>query len=131
MSPPRSVAVIGVSNDLREYGNKAVRANRDTGWQVCPVHPTEATAESLPAYYPVNTIPAPLEVASLYVPQAIGVARLPAIAVRKPPGVWINPGAESDELLLAGDKSGLNVVQACSIRAVGKSPANYPHLSFA
>ena len=36
--------------------------------------------------------------------------------------MWLNPGTESDEGLAEAERLGLQVIQACSIVAVGISP---------
>jgi hypothetical protein len=36
--------------------------------------------------------------------------------------VFVNPGAESDELLAEGERLGLPLVQACSIVEIGERP---------
>ncbi|MBM3838850.1 MAG: CoA-binding protein [Verrucomicrobia bacterium] len=36
--------------------------------------------------------------------------------------LWLNPGAESDEVVAKAERLGLNVIQACSIVGHGVSP---------
>lgn len=121
-----SVAVIGASRDRRKFGNKAVRAYRECGFTVFPVNPSEATIEDLPAYRSVEMIDAPIDFVSLYVPPAVGLKLLPAIAAKQPKEVWLNPGAESDELIEAAADLHLRTVVACSIVALGLTPAAFP-----
>ena len=82
MSEP-SVAVLGASRDRRKYGNKAVRAYLDYGYTVFPVNPNEATIEGVPAYQSLEKITEPIDFISLYVPPAVGLKLLPAIAAKK------------------------------------------------
>ena len=124
MSEP-TVAVIGASQDRRKFGNKAVRAYQESGFQVFPVHPTEREIEGLPAFASVDAIPTELEIVSMYVPPAIGLTLLPAIALKKPKELWLNPGAESDEIIEAAAALHLRTVCACSILALGRSPAEF------
>ena len=67
-----------------------------------------------------------LDVVSLYVPAAVGVKLLPDIASKGPGELWVNPGAESDELLAEAARLGLRVVETCSIIRVGYRPADFP-----
>ncbi len=122
----KTVAVVGASPDRRKFGNKGVRAFHRAGWRVFPVNPNEAAVEGLPAVGSVADIGDALDVVSLYVPAAVGVKLLPAIAAKQPGALWINPGAESAELLAGAQAAGLSVVQTCSIIAVGYSPADFP-----
>ncbi len=125
MSEP-TVAVLGASQDRRKYGNKAVRAYRECGLVVLPVNPREATIEGLAAYPNLEAIDGPLDYVSLYVPPAVGIKLLPAIAAKQPREVWLNPGSESDELLDAAADLHLRAIVACSIVALGRSPAEFP-----
>ena len=123
--PTRTVAVIGASTDRRKFGNKGVRAFQKAGWRVFPVNPNEGQVEGLEAIGSVTDIAEPLDVVSLYVPAAVGVKLLPAIAAKGPGEVWVNPGAESAELLAAAARLGLRVIETCSIIRVGCSPADF------
>ncbi len=121
-----SVAVIGASHDRRKYGNKAVRAYLDAGYVVLPVNPREATIEGLPAYPSLDVIDRSIDFVSLYVPPAVGLKLLPAIAAKRPKELWLNPGTESEDLIEAAADLHLRVVTACSIVALGRSPEEFP-----
>ncbi len=125
MSEP-TVAVIGASLDRRKFGNKAVRAYLEYGYRVFPVNPSETTIEGLPTYPNVEAIAEPIDFISLYVPPAVGLKLLPAIAAKNPRELWLNPGSESDELLEAAADLKLRTVAACSIVALGMSPSQFP-----
>lgn len=121
-----SVAVVGASQDRRKFGNKAVRAYRACGLTVFPVNPRETTIENLVAYPTLDAIAAPLDYVSLYVPPAVGLQILPAIARKNPREVWLNPGTESAEILEAAKNLRARVIVGCSIVALGRSPAEFP-----
>ena len=59
---------------------------------------------------------------SVYLPPPVLLKVLPDIAARGCDELWLNPGTESDEVLAEAEGLGLNVIQACSIVAVGVSP---------
>lgn len=124
--PESSVAVIGASRDRRKYGNKAVRAYVESGFTVFPVNPTESSIEGLKTYPNLDAISDPVDFVSLYVPPAVGLQLLPAIAAKQPKEVWLNPGAESDELIEATADLHLRAIVACSIVALGLSPGEFP-----
>jgi len=123
-----TIAILGASADRSKYGNKAVRAFLARGYTVYPVNPKGGEIEGLSAVKSLAEIPADVKLdrISLYLPPPIGLKTLPEIAARKPGELWLNPGSESDELVEAADKQGLNVVQGCSIVAVGMSPHDLP-----
>ena len=121
-----SVAVIGASHDRRKYGNKAVRAYAENGYVVFPVNPNEATIEGLKAYPNLDAITEPIDFVSLYVPPAVGLKLLPAIAAKKPKELWLNPGSESEELIEAAADLRLRAIVSCSIVALGLDPHDFP-----
>jgi len=118
-----SIAVIGASADRSKFGNKAVRAYAQKGYQVYPVNPRETTIEGWPVYHSIAEVPAErVDRVSLYLPPALTLTVLDDLA-NKPVGeVWLNPGTESPEVLAKAKRLGLNVIAACSIVAIGVSP---------
>ena len=123
----RTVAVIGAGPDRRKFGNKSVRAHAAAGYTVYPVHPTAETVEGLTAYRSVADVPAGrLDRVTVYLPPAVGLTVLPAVAARSPGEVWFNPGADSPEVLAEARRLGLNAIAACSIVDLGLSPAQFP-----
>lgn len=122
-----TVAILGASTDRSKFGNKAVRAFAARGFDVYPVNPKAAEIEGLAAYPSLAAIPAEVKLdrISVYLPPAVGMKVLPEIVARGCQELWLNPGSESDTLVAAAEAQGLHVVQACSIVAVGMSPADF------
>lgn len=120
-----SIAIVGASSDRAKFGNKAIRAYVKNGWTVYPLHPKEETIEGLKAYRSVKEIAAPLDRVTLYVSPKIGIGLLEEIAATKPKELFVNPGAESDELMSRAAQLGLNPVFGCAIIDVGESPASF------
>ena len=126
------VAVIGASRDRRKFGNKAVRAFQRRGYKVVVINPNCATAaapndrvEGVRAYRSVLDVPGAIDIATLYVPPAIGERVVNDIAARQIPALWVNPGAESERLVARARALGLEATLHCSIVAIGESPADY------
>ncbi len=124
--PDKSVAVIGASSDRSKFGKKAVRAHIAQGWTVYPVHPKGGNIEGLDACTSITDVPTPLTRVAMYVPAQVGVTLIPDIAAAKPEEFFVNPGAESDELIAAAKEAGLDPIQACAIVDIGTSPAAFP-----
>jgi predicted CoA-binding protein len=122
-----TIAILGASTDRSKFGNKAVRAFVARGFTVYPVNPKATEIEGLTAYPSLAAIPAEVKLdrISLYLPPPIGLKMVPEIAARGCDELWLNPGSESDELVAAAESAGLNVIQACSIVAVGMSPHDF------
>ncbi len=121
----KSIAIIGASSNPSKYGNKAVKAWKEQGYKVFPVNPKEDTIESLPCYKDILDIPEPVSVASLYLPPKRTLEALDSIAQKGVEEVYLNPGTESEEVVKKAEELGLNIIQACSILAVGKNPNAY------
>ncbi len=122
----KTVAVVGASADRMKFGNKAVRAFRDAGWTVFPIHPVLEEVEGLAAYRDLDALPvAALDQVSFYVPPQVGIALLDQVARKKVEEVWLNPGSESPAILARAEELGLNVIQACSILGAGRHPGAY------
>jgi predicted CoA-binding protein len=119
---PRTVAVIGASNVKEKFGNKAVRAYLRQGWTVYPVNPREREVEGLKSYASVTDIPGPVQRATLYLPPEVGVGVLEGIKQKGVAELYVNPGAESDELMSKAEELGLDPIWACSIVEIGERP---------
>lgn len=122
---PKTVAIIGASTDRRKYGNKAVRAFAGQGYRVVAIHPRAAAIEGVQAYRSILDVPFPVDMASFYVPPAVGLRVIEEVAQKGVPEVWLNPGAESPELVARARALGLEPVLACSIVGIGDSPGRY------
>ncbi len=118
-----TVAVVGASNDRSKFGNRSVRAHVQSGFRVFPINPRGGEIEGLPAYVKLSDVPVrPLNRITLYVPPTLGLAMLDEIAAIGCDELWLNPGAESPELIEQAQARGLNTIVACSIVAVGIDP---------
>lgn len=118
----KTAAILGASADRNKFGNKAVRAYQQQGYTVYPINPNHSTIEGLPAFPSIRDLPVRPNLVSVYLPPPILLKILPDIAARGCDELWLNPGAESPEVLAEAERLGLNVIQACSIIGAGMSP---------
>ena len=116
------VAVVGASSNRDKFGNRAVRAFQQRGFTVIPINPHEREVEGLKAYASVLDVPGPIDMASLYVPPDVGEQVIADIARKGIAEVWLNPGAESDELIARARALNIQPIVACSIVAIGENP---------
>ncbi|HXW08713.1 MAG TPA: CoA-binding protein [Vicinamibacterales bacterium] len=121
----RTVAVIGASQNRRKFGNKALRAFAHQGYTVLPINPNATEVEGHRAYASVLDVAGRIDMATVYVPAHIGLRVLDDIARKGIPEIWLNPGADEPAVVAKARELQLNVIQACSILAIGESPGEY------
>ena len=122
----KTVAVLGASADRSKYSNKAVRAYLRQGWKVYPINPKGGEIEGLKAYSSVDQVSEKIDRVTLYLPPTVGLLALPSIAKVGPEEFFVNPGAESDELVTTAKELGLEPILACSIIEIGATPREFP-----
>ncbi len=122
----KKVAIVGASRDRGKFGNKAVRAFQEKGYLVYPIHPTEEEIEGQRVYRSVREIPDQVELVSFYVPPSVGLKVIDEVAQKEGMTiVYLNPGADSAELVEKGKALGLEMKRTCSILAIGADPGRY------
>jgi predicted CoA-binding protein len=117
-----SVAVIGASRERQKYGNRAVRAYLRQGWTVYPVNPNEPEVEGIKTFARIGDIPAAVDRATLYVQPEVGQRLLAEIKAKGVKELFVNPGAESEELMAEAERLGLDAIYACAIVDIGERP---------
>ena len=103
-------AVVGASNDRSKYGNRILLAYRAAGYTAYAVNPRGGIIEGEAAYPNLSAIAQPVHGVSIVVPPiaTLGVVEEAAkLGIRY---VWMQPGAESDEAIAAGQRLGFTVI---------------------
>ena len=121
----KTVAVIGASSDRNKFGNKALRAFRSEGYTVIPVNPNESEVEGLRTYASVLDVPGTIDMATVYVQPDVVMTLLDGFEKKGIGEIWVNPGAESDELMAEARRRKLKIIEACSIVAIGRNPYEF------
>jgi len=106
----RTWAVVGASDNRAKFGNRIYRVLRERGYTVYPVNPTLATVEGDPAYPDIASLPAGVEVLDIVIPPQ----RVPPVLDQaKEAGIariWLQPGAESPDVIAHAAALGLEVI---------------------
>lgn len=121
-----TAVILGANASRARFSNKSLRAHAQAGYQVYPVHPRETEVEGIPCFPNLDAVPRPIDRVTLYVPPAVGLQEVEAIARTEAREVWLNPGTESRELIDALQSRGLKVITGCSIIDCGYSPSQFP-----
>jgi uncharacterized protein len=123
----KTIVVLGASPDRRKFSNKCVRAYLAAGWTVLPVHPTATEVEGLAAVPFLVDLPGPwYDRLSVYLPPVVGVKVLADAHGKRFGEVWLNPGAESDDVIASAETCSDNVIEDCSIVDIGYIPSQFP-----
>ena len=64
-----------------------------------PINPTETEVEGHRAYASVLDVPEPIDMATIYVPGAVGVRVMDDLVKKGIPEVWLNPGADDRQVV--------------------------------
>ncbi len=79
---PRSIAIIGASEDPAKFGGRVMHnlIRHGFGGQLLPVNPNRSTLLGLPAYPSIGAVPGPVDLAVIAVPAAILLGTVEACA---------------------------------------------------
>ena len=122
MSRP-TVAVVGASANPRKFGNKAVRAFKNAGYDVYPINLATPEIEGLKVFKSLDDLPIDrLDTVTIYVPPEVALGLLDQVARKAAGEVWLNPGTARKDVVAKAEELGLNTIQGCSILGVGEQP---------
>ena len=97
--PDASIAVVGASDDESKYGAVIYRDLKRKGYNVYAVNPTRDTVDGDPAYASVADLPVAPGIIDLVVPAEVGIKVVQQALDIGYDRIWVQPGAESPELL--------------------------------
>ena len=121
-----TVAILGASSDRSKFGNKAVRAHLQQGYDVFPVNPRGGEIEGQTAYASLADVPVDrLTRVSVYLPPQIGLGILDEVAQKGCDELWLNPGSDSEEVVARARELGFDPIVACSIVDTGATPGEF------
>ena len=106
-----SLAFLGASRNGRKFGNHLIRALRERGTRVLPVHPGAAQLEGLPTLRALEDLPVGVGGAVLVIKPTAVLAALPELAVAGISRVWVQQGGESPAAAAKARELGLELIQ--------------------
>lgn len=114
-------AVVGASQNREKYGNKVLRAYLQNDREAIPVHPTATEIEGQRAYATIRDLPQTPHGISIITPPQITeqiVEQAVQLGIKH---VWMQPGAESEQAIVAARQHGINVIggDACILVTLG------------
>ena len=120
---PRSVAVIGASEDPTRIGGRALRYLRESGFrgEIRPVNPRRDRVQGLPAWPDIAAVPGAVDVAIVAVPAESAVETVEACAARgvRAAVVFTSGFAETDAGGAARQRRMGEIARASGMRVLG------------
>ncbi|MFW0862105.1 MAG: CoA-binding protein [Candidatus Komeilibacteria bacterium] len=110
----KNIAVVGASANPDKFGNKIVANLKARGFNVYPVNPKSEIILGLRTYNGIEELPREVELLDIVTPPLITLKILQAAKELGFNKVWIQPGAESEEVLEYLKKNNFDyIAQAC------------------
>lgn len=112
--PDAVIAVVGASDNMAKYGAVIYRDLKRKGYRVYPVNPRRDTVDGDQSYPTVAELPVAPDIVDLVVPAHVGVGVVRQALDVGYDRVWVQPGAESPELLtLLQESDAEYIADAC------------------
>lgn len=115
------LAVVGASDDDRNFGKTIVKALIEKGYDVVAVHPDATTVAGVPCYPDLASIPVAMDGAIVMVGAKDAAAVVRAAAASNIKRVWLfkglgSKGAASQDAIATAHRYGMDVVEgACPL----------------
>lgn len=108
------VAVVGATDNPRKYGNVIYRDLKEKGFRVYPVNATRDTVDGDHVFASLADLPEPPDIVNFVVPPTRTLRVLKQAKELGFTTVWVQPGAESDDVLNYLDDQNFDyLVNAC------------------
>jgi len=112
--PDTTVAVVGATDNAAKYGSVIYRDLKRKGYTVYPVNPNRATVDGDRAYPTLADLPQRPTLVDFVVPPEATLDVLRQAKALGIENVWVQPGAESPEVLRYLQAEGFNyLANAC------------------
>lgn len=106
----RTLAVVGVSRDPKQFSAMAYRLLRERGYSVYPINPNTDHIERDKCYPSLATLPERVDGVVVFLPPAMVMRVLPGIVEAGVQRVWLQQGTESDEAIRFCEDRKISVV---------------------
>ena len=112
--PETTIAIVGATDNEAKYGHTIYLDLKSKGYQVYPVNPRRDTVVGDKAYAKLDDIPEPPTIVNFVIPPRSTLHVLEQCLELGLLNVWIQPGAESPEVMEFIQENGFNhLANAC------------------
>lgn len=112
---PHRVAVLGASSNPERYSYKAVKALKDNGHTPVPVSPKGDQVLGFPVVHDLADLEDSIDTVTVYVNPKLLASLADSVVAASPRRIIMNPGTENTELKAYFEKSGIEVMEACTL----------------
>jgi predicted CoA-binding protein len=106
----KSVALVGVSRDDKQFANVVMRTLRQRGFTVYPINPHAETVGGQRCYPRIDAIPDSVGAVGVFIPPALVPSVLAQVHTAGIKNVWLQQGTESEEAIAFCNEHGIDVV---------------------
>lgn len=106
--PETTIAVVGANDDPAKYGSKIYRDLKAKGFTVYPVNPNRDTVDGDRAYATIEDLPGQPTILNFVVPPRRTLRILRKARELGLMNAWVQPGAESPEVVEYLESEGFN-----------------------
>lgn len=111
----QNVVILGASDNSERYSNKAFHSLKNHGHKTILVSPTLKALEGMPVLSDLSQVKEAVDTLTMYVNPKISSGLTNKILDLKPKRVIFNPGSENPSLQAELKKSGIEVLEACTL----------------
>ncbi len=121
--PATTIAVVGANDNPAKYGGRIYRDLKAKGFKVFGVNPNRDTIDGDPTFASLDDLPEPPTIVDFVVPPQRTLRILARCKEWGLMNVWIQPGAESDEVIEYLNAEGFNYLANTCIMVRSATPA--------
>jgi predicted CoA-binding protein len=122
-TPGAVIAVAGATDDPRKFGHTIYRDLKRKGYTIRPVNPHRATVDGDTAYPNLASLPEKPDLVNVVIPPEAALTVLRECLALGAMNVWLQPGAESAEVLAFLDTHGFAYLARTCIMVKSRAQA--------
>jgi predicted CoA-binding protein len=108
------IAVVGASDNPDKFGGRIYRDLKRKGYRIVPVNPARSTVDGDVCYATLRDLPEPPDIVNIVIPPVTAKLVVQECLALGWHNVWLQPGAESQELLEFLEQHGFSyLANAC------------------
>ncbi|HMV44837.1 MAG TPA: CoA-binding protein [Leptospiraceae bacterium] len=103
-----TIAIVGATNDSSKYGNIIYKDLKGKNIKVYGINPKATTIDGDKAYHTLDDLGFKPDIIDMVIPPKLGLALIQDAVSKGYDNFWLQPGAESDEIIQFLEDKGKN-----------------------